>query len=248
MKLFWPKYPALLRWLYPQRISRIDRPNSLYLTFDDGPVPEVTPWVLDQFKKYNARATFFCIGDNVKKHRDIFRRIIREGHTVGNHTYNHLDGWKTSTTNYLENIRMAEKEMQAQWVSDKGLEEEEKRIEKRDQKTSQNRISGTLNPDRKTPDFPLFRPPYGKIRNSQARKIRKAGYKIVMWDVISGDYDKRFSPQICYRNIMDNAGEGSTIVLHDSEKAFGNLQFILPEILEHYNRRGFEFGGLKDIL
>ncbi|MDX1544772.1 MAG: polysaccharide deacetylase family protein [Christiangramia sp.] len=224
MKFFWPKYPALLKLLYPGRISRIDTPGTIYLTFDDGPVPEVTPWVLDQLEAFKAKATFFCIGENVEKYPDIFKRILQEGHAVGNHTHNHLDGWKTSTSVYLENIRIAEEIMSAHFQNKAGSEKEK-------------RINNT----------PLFRPPYGKIKNSQARELSKAGYRIVMWDVISGDYEKEFSPEKCYRNVIENAVEGSTIVLHDSQKAFGNIKHILPGILNYYTEKGYELRSLKDI-
>ncbi|MCM8568739.1 polysaccharide deacetylase family protein [Gramella jeungdoensis] len=229
MKFFWPKYPALLKLLYPERITRIDTPGSIYLTFDDGPVPEVTPWVLDKLQEFHAKATFFCIGENVEKHPDIFKRILQEGHAVGNHTHNHLNGWKTSTSDYLENIEIAEKIFSAQLHNNSGVIKE-KRKENIERKTT-----------------PLFRPPYGKIKNSQARKLSKAGYRIIMWDVISGDYEKEFSPEKCYRNIIENAGDGSTIVLHDSKKAFGNLEVVLPRLLNNYKEKGFEFRSLKDI-
>lgn len=224
MKFFLPKYPALLKWLYPQRISRINKANSIYLTFDDGPVPEVTPWVLDELKKFNARATFFCIGENIAKHPDIFKRIILEGHTIGNHTHNHLDGWKTSAPGYMENIKLAEERISSLQSGSKHPEKE-KRIE----------------------SSPFFRPPYGKIKNSQARMVRNAGYKIVMWDVISGDYNQNFSAEKCYKNVTENAVPGSTIVLHDSIKAFGNLRVFLPRILDYYKEKGIEFRSLKDV-
>jgi len=108
MKLFLPKYPALLKALYPERITKISDSQAIYLTFDDGPVPEVTPWVLEILQKYNAKATFFCIGNNVKKYPDIFRRIIQEKHCIGNHSFNHLNGWKTSNSAYVEDILKTE--------------------------------------------------------------------------------------------------------------------------------------------
>ncbi len=111
MKLFRAKYPSVLRVLYPERISRISAKNSIYLTFDDGPIPEITPWVLELLKKHNAKATFFCIGDNVKKHPELFQRILKEGHCVGNHSFNHLKGWQTSTSEYLKNVHKAEETM-----------------------------------------------------------------------------------------------------------------------------------------
>ncbi|WP_026933403.1 polysaccharide deacetylase family protein [Christiangramia echinicola] len=230
MKLFLPKYPSLLKALYPERISKVGNKSAIYLTFDDGPVPEVTPWVLDTLKKYNAKASFFCIGDNVRKYPDIFNRLLSDGHAIGNHTYNHLNGWNTSTSEYIENALKAEEIM-----NNTG-------------KQPLNNKPETLNPELQTPNFKLFRPPYGRIKNSQARQIKKAGLKIVMWDVISGDYDREFSAEKCFQNIIKNATTGSTIVLHDSTKAWDNLKIILPKILEYYKEKGLEFRSLKDVL
>ncbi len=231
MKLFRPKYPYLLRLLYLERVSTVNNSHAIYLSFDDGPIPEITPWVLDLLKKYDARATFFCIGDNVQKHPDIFRRIINEGHALGNHTFNHLKGWKTSKSEYIGNIRKSEEVM----VSEANLE-----------KNKQNEnSSGSKNQKLK---FPLFRPPYGKIKNSQAKLARQHGFKIVMWDVLSGDYNKKFSAEECYKNVTKNAKAGSTIVFHDSWKAFPNLREILPEILEYYKKKEYDFRSLKDVL
>ncbi len=225
MKLFRPKYPYLLRLLYPERVSTVKNFHAIYLTFDDGPIPEVTPWVLATLKKYNAKATFFCIGENVQKHPEIFIRIIQEGHQVGNHTFNHLKGWRTSQSDYLENIRRADEEMS-------------KTAKK--EKDSNSELS--------TPNYQLFRPPYGKIKGLQAKAAQKKGYKIVMWDVLSGDYDKDFSPEECFRNVTENAKSGSTIVFHDSQKAFPNLRETLPQVLEFYKKKGLEFQSLKDVL
>ncbi|MFV8226354.1 polysaccharide deacetylase family protein [Christiangramia aquimixticola] len=227
MKLFRPKYPSILKLLYPGRISRLDNSGAIYLTFDDGPVPEVTPWVLEELKKWNAKASFFCIGENVKKHPAVFKKIIKEGHCIGNHTFNHLNGWKTSVTDYIENTQKAEDIM--------------------------NQISQVQNsdPELSTPPIPnykLFRPPYGKIKNSQAKQLVSSGFKIVMWDVISGDYDQDFSAEECYKNVIDNTVGGSTIVLHDSVKASENLKVILPKILKYYSEKGFEFRNLTDAL
>lgn len=233
MKFFWPKYPAFLKLLYPERISRINEPDSIYLTFDDGPVPEVTPWILDELKKFDAKASFFCIGENVKKHPEIFKRIIREGHSIGNHTHNHLNGWKTSASNYLENIRAAEEMMSVtrEVMSEKGK--------------GNKKEPATLNPELSTPNFSLFRPPFGKIKNSQARMAIDGGYKIVMWDVLSGDYDRKLTHAECFSNVIDNAVEGSTIVFHDSKKACGNLREILPQVLNYYKERGYKFRSIK---
>lgn len=234
MKLFLPKYPSLLKILYPERITKLDNSLTLYLTFDDGPVPEATPWVLDLLKKHDAKASFFCIGDNVKKHPDIFRRIKNEGHCIGNHSFNHLNGWKTSKTEYLQNVWQADEIMNKVSKEKKG-------------ETSNSELL-TTNHKPRTPDYKLFRPPYGRIRNSQAKLLKDQGFKIVMWDVISGDYEKDFSVEKCYQHVIKNATSGSTIVFHDSKKAFKNLQVILPKILEYYSEKGFEFRSLKDVL
>lgn len=231
MKLFRPKYPYLLRLLYPERVSTVKNSHAIYLTFDDGPIPKVTPWVLDLLKKHDAKATFFCIGDNVQKHPDIFRRIIEEGHAVGNHTFNHLKGWKTSRSEYIENIRMSDKVM---------VSEASQRNNKEDNISAETQA--------KNPEFPLFRPPYGKIKNSQAKLAQQEGFKVVMWDVISGDYNKDFSAEVCYRNVTENAKAGSTIVFHDSQKAFVNLREILPKVLEYYKEKEYDFRSLKDVL
>ncbi|MCH4821988.1 polysaccharide deacetylase family protein [Gramella lutea] len=225
MKYIRAKYPLILKMLYPGRISKVKHTNAIYLTFDDGPIPEVTPWVLDTLAKYDAKATFFCIGENVKNHPEIFQRIQEEDHCIGNHTYNHFNGWKTPTSTYIENTFLAEETMK----------------------------DHTSNPDsednqKDKPSFRFFRPPYGKIKNSQAKALKKQGYEIVIWDVISGDYNPEFSAESCFKNVIDNTVPGSTIVLHDSIKAMKNLKIILPQILEHYKEKGFEFRSLKDAL
>lgn len=220
MNKFLVKYPSVLRRLYPRRWTKMEIPESIYLTFDDGPIPEITPWVLDLLKEYNARATFFCIGDNVKKHPEIFRRILSEGHSVGNHTFNHLDGWKTSTSAYIENVFKAEKAITS---------------EKNEELQATNYKLQTTR---------LFRPPYGRIKNSQARKLANFGYQLVMWDVISWDFDSELTEEECLKNILKNSEEGSIIVFHDSRKAFKNLQKVLPQVLEYYKKKNFSFKSL----
>lgn len=213
MSLFLPKYPSVLKLLYPKRISRVEDKNAIYLTFDDGPIPEITPWVLNVLEQYSAKATFFCIGENVEKHPEIFRSILEKGHCVGNHTYNHLNGWKTSKAVYIENTE----ETQQVFTANKFF-----------------------------PETKFFRPPYGKIMNVQARELVEQDYKIVMWDVISGDYDHSISAEKCYRNVINNAVAGSTIVFHDSEKAFKNLREVLPRVMRYYAEKGFSFKNLTD--
>lgn len=199
-------YPSLL-WKLPSK------QKTLYLTFDDGPNPEITPWVLKTLKQSQAKGTFFCVGENVSTYPNIFQQILKEGHQVGNHTYNHLKGWKTSEKAYLENVHLAEGAM--------------------------------LRPSKHTSEtFKLFRPPYGKILPSQIKKLQKLGYKIVMWDVISGDFDAKFSAEDCYRNVINNCSPGSIVVFHDSIKAAKKLKEVLPKVLKYFQEKGFEFKAI----
>lgn len=213
--------PRFFQRLYPERIWAFSRSkNEVYLTFDDGPIPEVTPWVLDELKKHNAKATFFCIGDNVQKHPEIFRRIIADGHAVGNHTFNHLNGWKTETSEYIENVESAEKQM-----LDAGClkHEDGRQLQGSEIKNQKSLIVNQQS---------LFRPPYGKITSKQAKTLQQRGYKIVMWDIISYDYDASISKEKCLQTVLRNIKPGSVVVFHDSLKAEKNLRFVLPKVLE----------------
>lgn len=190
---------------FPSLVWRIpNRSNKIYLTFDDGPIPEITEWVLDVLKSYNIKASFFCVGENVKNNPDVYKRIIDEGHAVGCHTFNHLNGWFTSNEVYLENIITAEKYIKSN----------------------------------------IMRPPYGKIRLSLAKLISHS-YKIVMWDVLSKDYDPDTTPEECYQNVMDKAGSGSIVVFHDSIKAFRNMKYALPRAIESLLNKGFQFDKIS---
>lgn len=213
MNFYWIKTNRLIKRVFSNQIW--DLPNSekkIYLTFDDGPTPEVTEWVLSVLKHYDAKATFFCIGDNIRKHSEIFSKVLSEGHTIGNHTFNHLQGWKTSNKDYLENTLLCNEEIQKH------------------------------NTDKRHIKF--FRPPYGKIRLSQSAKLRKQGYKIIMWDVLSADFDNNISPEQCLENVISNTTQGSIIVFHDSKKAFKNLEYALPKALEVLKEKGFKFEAL----
>lgn len=184
--------------------------KEIYLTFDDGPTPEVTEFVLNQLDKYQAKGTFFCIGKNIKNHPEIFKRIITDGHSIGNHTQNHFNGWKKSTEDYLENVLKCEKI-----------------ISKHTTKSN------------------LFRPPYGKIKSNQAKKLINNSYKIIMWDVLSGDFDKSLSKEKCLQNVLKNSKKGSIIVFHDSIKASEKLYYILPKILEEFSKKGYQFKAIS---
>lgn len=217
-------FPSLL-WNVP--VTK----KTLYLTFDDGPVPEITPWVLSLLKEYNAKATFFCIGENVNKYPNIFDQVIAEGHRIGNHTYNHLYGWKYSTEEYVENVVLAEKIIQ---------EHTNNFTEKTGARPSKIQLKGNnlLYPKK------LFRPPFGKITPGQIKQIKKLKYEIVMWEVISGDYDNSTRAEVCYKEVISQTKPGSIVVFHDSIKASANLKRILPQILEYYKTKGFVFEAL----
>ena len=207
--------PRFIQRLYPERIWAFSHvKDSVFLTFDDGPIPEITPWVLDELKKHNAKATFFCIGENVKTHSEIFQRILAEGHSVGNHTFNHLNGWKTATSEYIENIEKAKKQMH----------------------NSEFKIQNSRL---------LFRPPYGKITSKQAKTLQKKGFKIVMWDIISYDYDTNVSEEKCLQNVLKNIRPGSVVVFHDSLKAEKNLRYVLPKVLEFIGEKGLLCNSIK---
>ncbi len=200
--------PWWLKKMYSGLIWQIPvKEKVLYLSFDDGPHPEVTPFVLDELKKYNARATFFCIGKNVKEYPQIYRRVLMDGHRTGNHTHNHLNGWKVADKKYIENIRIA-----AQLI-----------------------------------DSDLFRPPYGRISLFQSKLLRAAPfqYKIIMWEVLSGDFDRDIDAAKCASNVIRNARPGSIIVFHDSEKASDRVRGALPVVLQHFSELGYRFEVIK---
>lgn len=206
MKLSWVKTHWIIKQLFSKYFWDIpNHENKVYLTFDDGPTPEITEWTLAQLKSYNVKATFFCIGDNVRKYPEIFLKLIQEEHSIGNHTFNHLNGWKTSTKNYIENAKLYEIE------------------------------HSKLN----TGQYKLFRPPYGKIKPSQSKILKKLGYKIIMWDVLSEDFDASISPEKCLENVIKNVTSGSIIVFHDSQKGFRNLEYTLPRTLAFLKEKGF---------
>lgn len=201
------KTPWWLKKWYSRLVWDIPvREKVLYLTFDDGPHPEATPFVLDELKKAGAKATFFCIGKNVQAYPQIYRRILLEGHRIGNHTQNHLNGWKTPDQQYLEDIRKASLSI----------------------------------------DSNLFRPPYGRISAFQSTWLRAAPfhYTIIMWDVLSADFDRRLTAQKCARYVIQHARPGSIVVFHDSEKALDRLRGALPAVLQHFGEKGYRMEGI----
>lgn len=225
MKLIPAKTPEFVKTIFPNFVWNVDTSNKeLYLTFDDGPTPDITEWVLQLLDNFNAKATFFCIGNNVIKYPEIFHSIILKGHSIGNHTHNHLKGWKTKSLEYSSNIEIAQQTFNSEFENLKN-----NRLEK---------FTSDLNQK-------LFRPPYGKLKSKQAREIQNMGYKIVLWDVLSFDWNQNILEKVCLKNVISSAKEGSIIVFHDSLKAEKNLKYALPRVLEYYNNRGFEFKSIN---
>ena len=210
------KVPVIAKKIFSNYIWEMPlESKTLYLTFDDGPIPEVTNWTLNTLSHYNAKATFVCIGKNIEKHPDVFKNIINEGHKIGNHTYNHLKGWRTSTKNYLANIKEAQKVIDLQ----------------------QNKTNSESQM--------LFRPPYGQIRPKQGKELKELGYKVIMWNVLSFDWDKEVTKELCLENVISNSQDGRVIVFHDSVKAEKNMRYALPKVLEHFSKKGYTFKSIE---
>ncbi|WP_339838965.1 polysaccharide deacetylase family protein [uncultured Flavobacterium sp.] len=207
------KVPKFIKKIFCNQVWDIpNSENKIYLTFDDGPTPLVTEWVLDVLERENIKATFFCIGNNIEKHPDILKKTIAAGHSIGNHTFNHLKGWKTSTKKYLENVDLCSNIIQ--------------------QFTIKNLHSS------------LYRPPYGKIKTKQTKLLRAKGFKVIMWDVLSKDYDQAISPEKCLENTKKTTS-GSILVFHDSLKAQKNLEYTLPKAIKFLKEKGFVFDTIN---
>ena len=206
--MYFIKTPFWLRLIYRSCIWRKSKEDRvLYLSFDDGPHPEATPFVLEQLAIYNAQASFFCIGKNVQLYPDIYAALIEAKHTVGNHTQNHMNGWDNKTANYIDDIQQATKLIHSN----------------------------------------LFRPPYGRIRFAQIKALRSDAslpQDIIMWDVLSGDFDTTITGEQCAQNVIQHAGPGSIIVFHDSAKAMDRLRVALPKVLSHFSKQGYQFKAL----
>lgn len=200
------KTPFFLPWLYPGLVwKKKSGSNHLYLTFDDGPVPEATEWILQILAARKIKATFFCVGDNVKKYPEIFHQLIDGGHSIGNHTFNHLNGWKINLYEYVENVNKCNEELKKFGI-----------------------------------ESPLFRPPYGKIKRAQV-DVLKRKFNIVMWDVLSGDFDFKITSEKCLKRTIKATTDGSIIVFHDNKKSLDNLRKVLPAYIDHFLAKGYKF-------
>lgn len=204
---------ALMRQLCPPAVWRVDGAGaSVFLTFDDGPIPEVTPWVLDVLDHYGVKATFFVVGDNVRKHPDVYAAVVARGHAVGNHTFHHLQGCKCSVQTYVDDVAQTQRLLQT------------------------GDTSGHL-----------FRPPHGLLRRSQWRELDRLGYRMVQWDVVTRDYDRRVTPARIARTIRRYVRGGSIITFHDSLRSEETLRVALPQTIEWLLQQGYEFRTLTDV-
>ena len=202
--LFFITTPWWLRKIFPGCIWDIKTgEKTIYLSFDDGPHPTITPFVLQELEKYNAKATFFCIGDNVKKFPEVYQQVISKGHAIGNHTMHHLNGWKTEDETYLNDIEIASKHI----------------------------------------DSNLFRPPYGRVKKGQIKKIQQSTLKLqtIMWSVLAGDWVSSLSPEKCFTQVKNNVYPGCIIVFHDSDKANDRMSYTLPKLLDYFTQQGYTF-------
>ena len=206
MKLVPVKTPSVAKRLFPSYLWDVKTESkTLYLTFDDGPTPEVTEFVLETLASYKAKATFFCIGENVLKYPDIYQKILDHEHAVGNHTHNHLNAFNHDADVYMQNVKRASQVI----------------------------------------DSKLFRPPYGKLKLAHGKNLKLEGYNIVMWDVLSFDWDASVSKEICLNNVISKVKKGSIVDFHDSLKAEKNMTYALPKVLAYFSEKGFNFEKLK---
>ena len=196
--------PGLLRRLYPEAYWRMDGSSkSVFITFDDGPIPIVTPWILERLDEANAKATFFCVGENVERNPEIYEDILKQGHAVGNHTFNHMQGLKSNDEEFYQNIDKAARLIQSN----------------------------------------LFRPPHGFMSFSQYRHISQK-YKIIMWDILSRDYDPAVKPSKILDYINRYIQNGSIITFHDSTKTYETLHQTLPLVIKMLKDEGYQLEAI----
>lgn len=200
------QFPSWLQRLYGGVVWRMN-PSSkvVYITFDDGPIPECTPLVLDILSKYGIHATFFMVAENAQRYPELLQRVREEGHSIGNHTYHHLRGCQATKQTYMQDIAIAKQVLQTS----------------------------------------LFRPPHGRMTCSQKKALREAGYQIYLWDVLTHDYNPKYTPEKMLRIVQRFTRNGSIIVLHDSLKSKDRMLQALPQIIKWLQAEGYTFQTLK---
>ena len=196
--VFFSRIHTTFIWNIPQKS------NIVHLTFDDGPTVEATDWILNTLNEYDAKATFFCVGNNVEKNPELYDKIVKNGHSVGNHTHTHRDLLRTRRENYINDIDKA-----AMYIESK-----------------------------------LFRPPYGKITYWTAKRLFAKGFKIVLWTVLSYDFDSRLSAEKVLRKCIKHTKPGAILVFHDNKKAFEKLQIVLPAYLSYFKKKNYAFEAI----
>lgn len=215
MNLIPVRTPKLIKGIFPKYIWNMPQDQkTIYLTFDDGPTPEITQWTLNTLERYKAKATFFCIGTNIKNHPEVFNAILEHGHSVGNHTLSHPKGWTTNADVYVNQV------IKTQEIID-------------------DHIS---NITAQTPK--LFRPPYGQITPKQGNRLLALSYKIIMWDILAFDWKDTLTTEQCAENVLSKTRNGSIVVFHDSLKASERMKFALPKTLEHFTQLGYQFKAI----
>lgn len=217
--------PSTIQRLIPSCTWRKDASQkTIYITFDDGPHPRITPWVLTELLKHDAKATFFCVGDNIRKFPEVCKATLAAGHALANHTMHHIKGWKTSNQDYLKDIQDCELEINRIYpVVDDDVQVEPHR---------------GISP---SPLKKLFRPPYGQIKRSQISAVKALGYEVVQWSNLSCDYDPKLNVKKSLSALVSQTTPGSIVVFHDSEKAEDQLMWLLPKYLEAMTARGYTF-------
>lgn len=203
--MYFVKTPEIVKKIFSKNIlwEKYSSDKTIYLTFDDGPNPDVTPFVLTILDQYTAKASFFCLGKNVETFPDLTQQILNNGHCIGNHSYSHKNGWTTKTKEYISDVEK-----------------------------STNLISSKL-----------FRPPFGKITFSQLNLLKNK-YNIVMWSLMSGDFDHSLSNEKCLLLCTSYTKNGTIIVFHDTLKAKEKLMYVLPKYLDYYSKLGYSFLSL----
>ncbi|MDG1439635.1 MAG: polysaccharide deacetylase family protein [Flavobacteriales bacterium] len=201
---YWVKTPTIFKRLFPKIVWNFsEKEQKVFLTFDDGPSTNVTDSILTILEQEKVRATFFCIGKNVKKNPELADKILKKGHSIGNHSMTHVNGWRTRKNSYLRNI---------------------------------NDASEYINSN-------LFRPPFGRFNLYSLDQILKK-YKLVMWDVLSGDFDEKIEEKAVINNVIKNVANGSIIVFHDNNKSKEKTLSVLIKTIKKLKEKGFSFEAI----
>jgi len=216
MKFAPVKIPTFIQRFFPNYVWDFSsKEKILYLTFDDGPTPEITQWTLNTLEKYNAKATYFCIGNNITKHPDVFKAVLSAGHSIGNHTQDHLKGWQNSTKKFLENV------VKADSVITKKLE------------------NSSQKPKLFRPPFGQLKKSQGKAIIQLGYKIIMWSVVAFDWE------HEITKEQCLKNVIRNASSKNNIVVFHDSVKASKNMMYALPKVLEYFSKKGYVFKAIN---